>query len=285
MNDENGQYLSVYMSVILLTTTAHAQFGNGIVFDPTQSGHAIEQIRQAQQMYTTAEQTRTTVISAYNLARQMANLPNSLYQRYATPWTIWRNVSAGNTYGNVQGWVNAANTGLGAILGYQAATINVTPRYPLYQQLSPAEPTDCRLTGGNHRSWVTELLKATSKHWARCEQTLKRGSPTSGRWRLRHTQTTQHSIPTWRPCSESTKQHLCSFGPSKTQIRFRQAAALQQMVSQKQQQDALKAAFEDAAEYQQQYNSTVQPLTSGIGNYDEPDRTEVISIRREEDSR
>ena len=42
-----------------------------------------------------------------------------------------------------------------------------------------------------------------------------------------------------------------------------QAAALQQIVSQKQQQDALKAAFEDAAEYQQQYNSTVQPLTSG----------------------
>jgi len=33
------------------------------------------------------------------------------------------------------------------------------------------------------------------------------------------------------------------------------------MVSQKQQQDALKAAFEDAASYQQQYQSSVVPLT------------------------
>ena len=91
-----------YMTLAILPSTAHAQFGNGIVFDPTQSAHAIQQIRQAEQMYTTAEQTRTTVISSYNLARQMANLPNSLYQRYATPWTIWQNVAAGNTYGNVQ---------------------------------------------------------------------------------------------------------------------------------------------------------------------------------------
>jgi plasmid stabilization system protein ParE len=45
-----------------------------------------------------------------------------------------------------------------------------------------------------------------------------------------------------------------------------QAIALQQIVAQKQQQDALKAAFADAATYQQQYNSTVQPLTSGFGN-------------------
>jgi hypothetical protein len=44
-----------------------------------------------------------------------------------------------------------------------------------------------------------------------------------------------------------------------------QAAVLQQMVSQKQQQDALKAAFEDAASYQQQYQSSVVPLTSGMG--------------------
>ena len=113
MNNEMAINYRLYDLGNLASSTAHAQFGNGIVFDPTQSAHAIEQIRQAEQMYTTAEQTRTTVISSYNLARQMANLPNSLYQRYATPWTIWQNVAAGNTYGNVQGWVNAANTGIG----------------------------------------------------------------------------------------------------------------------------------------------------------------------------
>ena len=45
-----------------------------------------------------------------------------------------------------------------------------------------------------------------------------------------------------------------------------QAVALQQIVAQKQQQDALKAAFADAATYQQQYNAAVEPLTSGYGN-------------------
>ena len=46
-----------------LASRAFAQFGGGIVFDPTQSGHAIEQIQQAQQLYTTALQTRDTVIT------------------------------------------------------------------------------------------------------------------------------------------------------------------------------------------------------------------------------
>jgi hypothetical protein len=45
-----------------------------------------------------------------------------------------------------------------------------------------------------------------------------------------------------------------------------QAAALQQIITQKQQQDALNAAFQDAATYQQQYSSTVGQLTSGYGS-------------------
>jgi hypothetical protein len=56
----------------LFAVRAYAQFGSGVVFDPTQSGHAIEQIRQAEQLFTTAAQTRDQVIATYNLARQMA---------------------------------------------------------------------------------------------------------------------------------------------------------------------------------------------------------------------
>src|ERR1700761_6342867 len=88
------------VALVLMAPAAHAQFGSGIVFDPTQSGHAIQQIEQARQLYTTAEQTRETVISTYNLAQRMASLPGALYQRYLTPWTNWRNVYADNTYGN-----------------------------------------------------------------------------------------------------------------------------------------------------------------------------------------
>jgi hypothetical protein len=88
-------------------------------------------------MYTTAQQTQATIISSYNLAREMADLPSSLYQGYVTPWTRWSNVYAGNTYGNVVGWINAANTGHGVNNGYQGASINPAVRYPLYGNLSP----------------------------------------------------------------------------------------------------------------------------------------------------
>ena len=70
----------------------HAQFGSGIVYDPTQSAHAVQQILQANQLYTTTVQTERKVIAAYNLARQMANLPQSLYTSFTNlgrqQWTL-----------------------------------------------------------------------------------------------------------------------------------------------------------------------------------------------------
>jgi len=116
---------------------AFAQLGSGIVFDPTQSVHALAQIQEAQQLYTTAVQTRSTIISSYNLARFMSTLPSLLYRPYVTRWTNWSNVYAGNTYGNSGGWLNAANTGNGVNYGYQTASLNPSPRYPLYGSLSP----------------------------------------------------------------------------------------------------------------------------------------------------
>ena len=73
-----NRILGVVCLLAFLSPAAVAQFGGGIVFDPTQSGHAIAQIQQAQQLYTTALPTRNEIISNYNLARKMANLPNSL---------------------------------------------------------------------------------------------------------------------------------------------------------------------------------------------------------------
>src|SRR5579883_1670272 len=99
----------------MLSSPALAQFGSGIVFDPTQSGHAIQQIREAQQLYTTASQTRDQIVQEYNLARQMASLPQILYRPLTSSWTNWSNYSAPNTYGNTAPWINSINTGLGAV--------------------------------------------------------------------------------------------------------------------------------------------------------------------------
>ena len=62
---------------------ARAQFGSGIVFDPTQSTHAAQQILQGNQLYTTTVETTRNVIGAYNLAQRMANLPQNYYTAYS----------------------------------------------------------------------------------------------------------------------------------------------------------------------------------------------------------
>jgi hypothetical protein len=60
--------------IVSAAPISYAQFGSGIVFDPTQSAHAAQQILQANQLYTTTVETERNVIGAYNLAQKMARL-------------------------------------------------------------------------------------------------------------------------------------------------------------------------------------------------------------------
>jgi hypothetical protein len=78
--------LFTLLTSFLPACAAHAQFGSGIVYDPTQSAHALQQIQQGEsqlqkwatelnnwqqhllkeaQIYTTAEQTRTCCFANY----------------------------------------------------------------------------------------------------------------------------------------------------------------------------------------------------------------------------
>ena len=216
-------------------------------------------------MYTTAEQTRTTRhLLVQPCSAQMANLPNSLYQRYATPWTIWQNVAAGNTYGNVQAWVNAANTGIGAILGYQAATINVTPRYPLYEQsaqqsqrIVATQAATSDLGDGIVESNLQTLgtMRANSRsagirhQAAEAADILQRPSTAYGHGDLAANQPSNpYAAP--RPAGRESDRS----GRGSATDRLAKAAAR-----------CSEGSISDAAGYQQQYNSTVVPLTSGMG--------------------
>src|SRR6266700_1008032 len=91
-------------------------FGSGIVFDPTQSGHAIQQITQGNQLYTTTVETTRNVVAAYNLAQRMASLPQTLYRSYSNlgrqEWIVLTRPA--NTYGNSLPCRNAAMNGYGA---------------------------------------------------------------------------------------------------------------------------------------------------------------------------
>src|ERR1700722_5648880 len=95
------------LAVATVAPVAHAQFGSGIVFDPTQSTHAAQQIVQSNQIYTTTVETTRNVIGAYNLAQRMANLPQTLYSSYGNlgrqEWT--QLTRPANTYGNSLLWM------------------------------------------------------------------------------------------------------------------------------------------------------------------------------------
>src|SRR5258705_6836437 len=120
-------------------SAVHAQFGSGIVYDPTQSVHAAQQILQANQLYTTTVETSRNVIGAYNLAQRMANLPQSLYTSYINlgrqQWTTLTRPA--NTYGNSMPWINAASTGYGAASANQEASVQRPGQIAGYSSLSP----------------------------------------------------------------------------------------------------------------------------------------------------
>ena len=85
---------------------ARAQFGWSITYDPTQAAHAIEQIADAEKLYTTAYQTTENVINAYNLAQRMATSPSSLYSGYGSGLPPWLPViPTQDTYGNTGSWI------------------------------------------------------------------------------------------------------------------------------------------------------------------------------------
>ena len=77
---------------------AHAQFGSGIVYDPTQSAHAIEQIQQGQQIFTNSVRLADNAIATYNLAHEMSLAPQSLYQPFLSPSTYWMALNRGGQH-------------------------------------------------------------------------------------------------------------------------------------------------------------------------------------------
>ena len=59
--------LAMLTTSLSLVAPAHAQlFGSGIVYDPTQSAHAIEQISQGEKIFTNSVKLADNAIATYN---------------------------------------------------------------------------------------------------------------------------------------------------------------------------------------------------------------------------
>ena len=270
-----------------LAPAALAQFG-GVVFDPTQSVHAVtqianeersifnqfQQIEQGQQIFTntvkiatTALQTYNTVMQQYQLTHRMILAPSMLYQRFLSPATDLRMLQQiQNTYGNSVGWLNSANTGNGAATAYQQVSVpSTTSVVPGYTSASVAGQLQIAAQGATvdiGDSVMTNNLQMLGT--MRANQAARQTDITALE---AATQSQDASQQTIMATLQRINQALL------LQLRTQQDAnqmnanlALQQIVAQKQQQDAMKSAFRDSSGYESYYNANIATTSNGAAN-------------------
>ena len=268
-----------------LVSLAHAQFGSGIVYDPTQSGHAVvqieheeqslanqaQQIENGQQIFTntvkmtaTAIQTYNTVQQQYNLYHQMMVAPQLLYSRFLSPMTDLRMLEqVSNTYSNSAGWVNSANTGNGAAVAYQQASVprtsNIIPGYGAVSIAGQQQIAAQGATVDLGDSLMTNNLAVLG---------TIRANQTSRQTDIANLETaTQNQDPSQQTVMAELQRMnqilLLQLRTMQDANQMNANLALQQIVAQKQQQDTLKAGFQDTANFNSTYQTHVAPAYQG----------------------
>jgi hypothetical protein len=279
--------LSLTVTLVLFAgaTAAHAQFGSGVVFDPTQSAHALTQIEnegrslqnEATQIEngtkiftntvkiaTTALQTYNTVQQQYNLYRQMMNSPNMLYQRFLSPRSdlmLMQQIS--NTYGNSMGWLNASNTGTGAAASYQQAVVPRTPNMvPGYETTSVYGQQQIAAQGATID--IGDSVMSTNLQvlgTIRANQIARQTDITNLENATLSQDPSQQTI--MATLQRINLALLLELRNQQDANQINANLALQQMVAQKQQQDALKVGFMDAGNFNSTYQTQVAPAYNG----------------------
>jgi hypothetical protein len=273
---------------VALQPAAHAQFGSGIVLDPTQSAHAIvqigneeksianeaEQIAQGQQIFTNTVKIATTALQAYNVAKQQYDLvhqmilaPNMLYQRFLSPQSdlmLMQQVS--NTYGNSMGWLNASNTGNGAAAAYQQVSVPHTANMiPGYSTSSFAGQQQIAAQGATidiGDSVMSTNLQALGT--IRANQAARQTDIANLENATQSQDASQQTI--MATLQRINVALLLELRNQQDANQINANLALQQMVAQKQQQDTMKSAFRDSSGYESYYNANVTTTNSGAAN-------------------
>lgn len=255
---------SAILATILGVLPAHGQLGSGIVYDPTQSAHAIEQISQGQQIFTNSVRLAGNAIATYNLAHEMSLAPQSLYQPFLSPSSYWTALNeAANTYGNTHQWTSAANTGVGASIGYQQSSVPITGRINGYGNLSTTGQQEIAAQGAtvdlNNSVTSSDLqtlgsIRADSEKRQADINALISASQSSD--------PTQHTE--MAALQRINKALILVIQEQQEANQISESYALQQIVGQKVQQDNLKSLFVTANGYQQNFD-TVTPQQTNAG--------------------
>src|ERR1700683_3177530 len=93
-------------------SSATAQLGSGVVYDPTNFHNALLRYYQLQQHLIQLQKSYAKITSQLNLAMQMASFIRNMPARYRALFSQWRNVTSLNTFGNTGSWISGINTGV-----------------------------------------------------------------------------------------------------------------------------------------------------------------------------
>lgn len=250
-------------AAVAVGPSAHAQFGSGIVFDPTQSSHAIQQIVQTNQIYTTTVETTRNVLAAYNLAQRMATLPQTLYTTYSNlgrqQWTTL--TLPANTYGNALLWMNSASTGYGAASANQTASMPRAGQIAGYNSLSSLGQQAIAAQGA-----TVDLSDAVNASSLQTIGTI-RANAAQREVDISQLEAASHSTDAAQHTEMATLQRinqalLIELRTQQETNQILQAQALQQLIGQKVQQDNLKSLFQLGNSYQQGFSAVTPQQTS-----------------------
>jgi len=276
-------FLPILAFAALLAPMAHAQFGSGIVYDPTQSAHALQQIEhetqelndwtqhllKESQIYTTAVQTRSQIVTMYNLAYQMSKMPQNLEARYKTDWAQWSSLAAPpNAYGTSSALVNALNFGglPQAQQGYNSAYVQAQS-YPSGNYSSLDSRTQATVA---NQYATSELAQTTTTNTLSTLGTIRTNEQAFAAKLMNLDSDTFSTDP-----AQQTQNALLGKINSATllQIHSQQdtnqllaASIQQQLIAQKQQIDAQNRALNNSVYFQQNFPTTMQYVNNGVSD-------------------
>lgn len=255
---------ATFVISVIFSASAFAQFG-GLTYDPTQSAHAVQQILQANDLYTTTLKTSQNVIGAYNLAQRMATAPQTLYRSYTDmgrdQWAQFQQPA--NTYGNTAPWVSSASTGSGASGSTLGVSIPRTGQLAGYGSLSAGSQRAVAAQGA-----TVELGDTVNTTNLQAIGTIRANS-SQREADIARLEATSHSADPAQQTEMATLQRinqalLLMLRSQQDQSQLTTGQTLNQMVQQKQQQDELKLLFQGAQGYESNYNSKVSTSPASV---------------------
>ena len=255
----------IFSIATLLAPAAHAQFA---VFDASNFGEAVQEFGQLEQMYTTAVETRDQVISAYNLAYQMSQMPQDMAMRYASDFTLWTNLSAPNTYGNTSAWVNALDIGSPgqAAQGYHDAVVQVQS-YPGGSLAAQDATTQATI---QNQYATSELAQGTTTSTLSTLGTIRSNSEALSQKLANLDADTYSTDPTQQSemavLGKINTATLLQIHSQQDTNQILAASVQQQLIAQKQQIDAQNRAINEAIYFQQNFPNTMQQITGGVSD-------------------